>query len=72
MAMGLGGAYEFEFGRVKYTQAFHSSSFTTADGEIIYAGMPGGIFFTEEENNLSCRRYGIFWGYETNWRTKCD
>ncbi len=46
-AMGLGGAYEFEFGRVKYTQAFHSSSFTTADGEIIYAGMPGGILFTE-------------------------
>lgn len=46
-AMGLGGACEFEFGRVKYTQAFHSSSFTTADGEIIYAGMPGGILFTE-------------------------
>lgn len=51
-AMGLGGAYEFEFGRVKYTQAFHSSSFTTADGEIIYAGMPGGILFTEGGKNV--------------------
>ena len=51
-AMGLGGAYEFEFGRVKYTQAFHSSSFTTADGEIIYAGMPGGILFTADGKTI--------------------
>jgi L-ascorbate metabolism protein UlaG (beta-lactamase superfamily) len=50
--MGLGGAYEFDFGRVKYTQAFHSSSFTTADGEIIYAGMPGGILFTNEGKTI--------------------
>lgn len=47
-AMGLGGAYEFEFGRVKYTQAFHSSSFTTKDQGTIYTGMPGGILFTAE------------------------
>lgn len=51
-AMGLGGAYEFDFGRVKYTQAFHSASFTTADGEIIYAGMPGGILFTEDGKTI--------------------
>lgn len=51
-AMGLGGAYEFDFGRVKYTQAFHSSSFTTADGEIIYAGMPGGILFTADGKTI--------------------
>ena len=27
--MNIGGAFEFEFGKLKYTQAFHSSSYTT-------------------------------------------
>ena len=47
-AMGIGGSYDFEFGTVKFTQAFHSSSFTTEDGEIIYGGMPAGVLFTSE------------------------
>ena len=46
--MGLGGAYEFDFGKVKFTHAFHSSSFTTPENDTIYTGMPGGILFTAE------------------------
>ncbi len=44
--MNLGGAYDFDFGRVKFTRAFHSSSYEEADGTIIYTGMPGGILLT--------------------------
>jgi L-ascorbate metabolism protein UlaG (beta-lactamase superfamily) len=40
--MSIGGAHTFEFGRVKLTQAFHSSSVETEDG-LVYAGMPVGI-----------------------------
>lgn len=46
--MNLGGANTFEFGTVKFTQAFHSSSYTTDENEIIYTGMPAGILFTAE------------------------
>lgn len=46
--MNIGGAHEFDFGRVKYTQAFHGSSYVTEDNEIIYMGMPGGILFSVE------------------------
>src|SRR5690625_6221030 len=44
--MNIGGAYDFDFGRVKYTQAFHSSSYEEEDGTFIYTGMPGGIILT--------------------------
>lgn len=44
--MNLGGAYDFDFGRVKYTQAFHSSSYEEEDGTFIYTGMPGGFLLT--------------------------
>ncbi|WP_312470032.1 metal-dependent hydrolase [Neobacillus sp.] len=47
-AMHIGGAYQFEFGKVKLTQAFHGSSFTTENNEIIYCGMPAGILFMNE------------------------
>ena len=50
--MNLGGANEFEFGTVKFTQAFHSSSFTTHENEIIYTGMPAGILFTAEGKTI--------------------
>lgn len=39
--MNIGGAYDFDFGRVKFTQAFHSSSYEEEDGTFIYTGMPG-------------------------------
>lgn len=44
--MNIGGAYDFDFGRVKFTQAFHSSSYEEEDGIFIYTGMPGGILLT--------------------------
>lgn len=44
--MHIGGAHEFEFGRVKFTQAFHGSSFTEEDNTIVYTGMPAGILLT--------------------------
>lgn len=47
--MNIGGAKEFDFGTVKYTQAFHSSSYTTEDNEIIYTGMPAGLLLTIED-----------------------
>ncbi|MGE7021483.1 metal-dependent hydrolase [Solibacillus cecembensis] len=47
--MHIGGAYNFDFGKVKYTQAFHGSSYVTDKNEIIYTGMPGGILFTAED-----------------------
>ena len=51
-AMGIGGARDFEFGRVKFTQAFHSSSYTTEEGQSIYTGMPAGILFTAEGKTI--------------------
>ncbi|SFG43295.1 metal-dependent hydrolase [Sporolactobacillus nakayamae] len=42
--MSIGGAYEFPFGTVKMTQAFHGSSITdAATKQIVYAGMPAGF-----------------------------
>lgn len=50
--MHIGGAHEFDFGKVKYTQAFHGSSFTENDGTIIYTGMPGGILLTVDGKTI--------------------
>ncbi|AQQ52806.1 metal-dependent hydrolase [Planococcus lenghuensis] len=46
--MNIGGSFEAEFGKVKFTQAFHSSSFTDDEQGIVYTGMPTGILFTAE------------------------
>ncbi|MDQ0197005.1 metal-dependent hydrolase [Neobacillus ginsengisoli] len=51
-AMHIGGAYQFEFGKVKLTQAFHGSSFITENNEIIYCGMPAGILFMNEGKTI--------------------
>lgn len=45
-AMHIGGAHEFDFGKVKLTQAFHGSAYTEDDGTMIYTGMPAGILLT--------------------------
>ncbi|AMO86366.1 hypothetical protein B857_03076 [Solibacillus isronensis B3W22] len=50
--MHIGGARQFEFGKVKFTQAFHGSSYVTENSEIIYTGMPAGILFTAEEKTI--------------------
>ncbi|MDY0405337.1 metal-dependent hydrolase [Virgibacillus sp. 179-BFC.A HS] len=44
--MHIGGAHEFDFGKVKLTQAFHGSSYEEEDGTIVYTGMPAGILLT--------------------------
>ncbi len=46
--MHIGGSFEFEFGKVKLTQAFHGSSYTTPDNQIIYMGMPAGVLLMIE------------------------
>ncbi|MBV7506095.1 metal-dependent hydrolase [Bacillus sp. sid0103] len=50
--MHIGGAHQFEFGKVKLTQAFHGSSYTTENNEIIYCGMPAGILFMNEDKTI--------------------
>lgn len=50
--MHIGGAHQFEFGKVKFTQAFHGSSYVTANNDIIYTGMPAGILFTAEGKTI--------------------
>lgn len=52
IGMNLGGSKKFEFGTVKYTKAFHSSSYTTVDGDVIYGGMPAGILFKSEGRTI--------------------
>lgn len=48
-AMHIGGSHDFEFGRVKLTQAFHGSSIVDEENKTItYTGMPSGILFTAE------------------------
>ncbi len=43
--MNIGGKANFDFGSVKFVQAFHSSSFTHENGIPVYLGMPMGIVF---------------------------
>ncbi|MFC2109753.1 metal-dependent hydrolase [Bacteroidota bacterium] len=46
--MNHGGSWEFDFGKVTYTNAVHSSSFP--DG--IYGGNPGGFIVEGEHKNI--------------------
>lgn len=50
--MNIGGSYEFEFGKVKFTQAYHSTGYETEDEQIIYLGMPMGILLTIEGRTI--------------------
>lgn len=43
--MHIGGSRQFDFGKVKFTQAFHGSSFEE-NGNLIYLGMPMGVLLT--------------------------
>jgi L-ascorbate metabolism protein UlaG (beta-lactamase superfamily) len=51
-SMHIGGAFQFEFGKIKLTQAFHGSSYTTENNEIIYCGEPAGILFMNEGKTI--------------------
>ena len=46
--MNHGGTWQFDFGKVTYTNAVHSSSFP--DGS--YGGQPGGFLLETEEGNI--------------------
>lgn len=46
--MHIGGSHKFDFGTVKFTQAFHGSSYEEEDQKIVYTGMPAGILFKNE------------------------
>jgi len=51
--MHIGGARMFEFGKVKFTQAFHGSSYVVEEEQkIIYTGMPAGIIFESEGKTI--------------------
>lgn len=50
--MNIGGAYQFDFGTVKLTQAFHGSSYEEEDGTVIYTGMPSGVLLTSEGKTI--------------------
>lgn len=50
--MNIGGAYQFDFGKVKLTQSFHGSGYATENKEIIYCGMPTGILFMNEGKTI--------------------
>ncbi len=49
--MHLGGAWNFDFGRVKLTIAHHGSSYQDGD-EMIYMGNPAGVLLTSGEKTL--------------------
>jgi L-ascorbate metabolism protein UlaG (beta-lactamase superfamily) len=49
--MHIGGSYQFDFGKVKLTQAFHGSSYVEKE-QIIYTGMPSGILLTVDGKTL--------------------
>lgn len=48
----IGGARQFDFGKVKLTPAFHGTGFETEDKEILYLGMPAGILFMAEGKTI--------------------
>ncbi|WP_114571135.1 metal-dependent hydrolase [Exiguobacterium flavidum] len=49
--MNLGGQFEFPFGKVKMTIAFHSSSIDV-DGSFTYMGMPAGFLLMLEGKTI--------------------
>lgn len=50
--MHIGGSREFEFGRVKFTQAFHGSGIEQEDGTFLYMGMPAGVLLMAEGKTI--------------------
>ena len=55
--MHIGGAYNFDFGRIKFTQALHGSS--NNDGQ--YMGDPAGVIVTMQGRKIyHCGDTGIF------------
>lgn len=51
-AMHIGGAKEFDFGKVKLTPAFHGSGYVTEDQQMLYCGQPAGVLLTVEGKTI--------------------
>ena len=50
--MHIGGSHEFDFGKVKFTQAFHGSSYIDEENKTItYTGMPQ-VFYLQQKRKL--------------------
>ena len=50
--MSIGGAFEFDFGKIKLTPAIHGTGLVTENNEIIYLGMPAGILLMAEGKTI--------------------
>lgn len=50
--MNIGGEWQFDFGTLKFVQAFHSSSLMDDNGKPIYLGMPMGVILTLENKTI--------------------
>lgn len=60
--LNSGGSYEFPFGKVKLTKAFHSTGFVEEDNQIVYLGMPTGLLlFIEGKTIYHAGDTGLFY-----------
>ena len=50
--MNIGGQWQFDFGTLKFVQAFHSSSLIDDNGKPIYLGMPMGVILKLEDKTI--------------------
>ncbi|MCE5154616.1 metal-dependent hydrolase [Staphylococcus hyicus] len=50
--MNIGGQWSFDFGELKFVQAFHSSSLMDDQGKPIYLGMPMGVILKLEGKTI--------------------
>ncbi|MBM7648830.1 L-ascorbate metabolism protein UlaG (beta-lactamase superfamily) [Bacillus ectoiniformans] len=50
--MHIGGSREFDFGKIKFTQAFHGSGIQQEDGTFLYMGMPAGVLLMIEGQTI--------------------
>ena len=50
--MNIGRKVDFDFGSVKFVQAFHSSSLTDDNGVPVYLGMPMGVILEVEGKTI--------------------
>lgn len=50
--MGIGGAYNFEWGRVKVTPAWHSGGIEFSNNEFEFGGTPAGFLITIDGTTL--------------------
>lgn len=68
--MHIGGSHQFDFGKVKLTQAFHGSAYTEEDSQtIVYTGiLSGHSADCGRKNDFPRGRYGSFLRYEAHRR----